>query len=87
MRVVEGKDLCLPERGFVETQKGFLNSPKLLFKYWDSSILWHGAMQVLCHMVGVQGTGTLSGLRKKSYGVGGGIRTGELRSTLWPPSK
>lgn len=28
MRIVEGKDLCLPELGFVETQKGFLNSPK-----------------------------------------------------------
>lgn len=54
---MEGKDLCLPALGFVETQKAFLNSPKLLFKYWESSVVSHpksrhGVLQIICHMAG-----------------------------------
>lgn len=57
MRIVEGKDLYLLKLGFVETQKDFLNSPKPLFKYWESSMVshsksWYGAGQFICHMVG-----------------------------------
>ena len=86
--ITEGKDLCLPELGFVETGKGLVNFPKFHFQYWECSVVSHSKSQCgaygLCPMVGLVGTEPFLGSGKGA--MGGGRGTEEFRQAPWFPS-